>query len=285
MSIITAIFQGIFQAISWLLPISESGHSGLFHNFSSRYSGACSTLTGIIHIGIAIGIIIASYSLFLRLTKESVNTFKDLFAKKLKGSSKQPARSFFYNSLLSFVPMLVLLIPINNELLYNVLNKTASNTTVLDEGIAFLITGALVFVTSKQLKLSCNNGNITIISALVTGLAGIFLVSVSGLSFTLGVFAVLTILCVSKVDAYRLTIVMSVPVLIVMGIVEICVGVTSVGVAQAIIAIVVAVVFGFIGTRVFKFIINKNYFKYFGIYDITIGAIASVIGIFQLALN
>ncbi len=285
MSIITAIFQAIVQALTWLLPISESGHSGLFHNFSGRFSGACSALTGVVHIGIAVGIIAASYGLFFRLSKESFFTIRDLFGKKLKGSSKQPARSFLYMSFLSFLPMLLWLIPVKGEYLYTILNKTASNSTVLDEGISFLITGALVLVTAKQLKLSCNNGNIGVIAALVSGVAAVFLVPVSGLSLTAGVFSLLVILCVSKKSAYRLTIVMSVPVLIVMGISEICVSVTAVTAVQTIVATVVSVIFGFFATKIFKYIVIKNNFKYFGIYDISLGVLATVIGIFQLALN
>ncbi len=50
MSVLTAIFQAIGQAISWVLPISESGHSAIFHNFSGRFTNACSQLTGVVHI-------------------------------------------------------------------------------------------------------------------------------------------------------------------------------------------------------------------------------------------
>ncbi|MDE6125052.1 MAG: undecaprenyl-diphosphate phosphatase, partial [Eubacterium sp.] len=76
MSIITAIFQAIGQALTFIFPISESGHSAVFHDFSSRYSGSCSELTGLIHIGIAIGIIAAFYKVFISLIMEFVNTCK-----------------------------------------------------------------------------------------------------------------------------------------------------------------------------------------------------------------
>lgn len=59
LSIITAVFQAIGQALTFIFPISESGHSAIFHNFAARNSGEVSELTGLIHIGIALGIIIA----------------------------------------------------------------------------------------------------------------------------------------------------------------------------------------------------------------------------------
>ena len=64
MWILTAIFQAIGQAFTWVFPVSESGHSVIFHNFSGRFTNACSQLTGVIHIGIAIGLFIAFYKLF-----------------------------------------------------------------------------------------------------------------------------------------------------------------------------------------------------------------------------
>lgn len=51
------------------VPVSESGHSVIFHNFSGRFTNACSQLTGVIHIGIAIGLFIAFYKLFISLFK------------------------------------------------------------------------------------------------------------------------------------------------------------------------------------------------------------------------
>ena len=69
MWILTAIFQAIGQAFTWVFPVSESGHSVIFHNFSGRFTNACSQLTGVIHIGIAIGLFIAFYKLFISLSK------------------------------------------------------------------------------------------------------------------------------------------------------------------------------------------------------------------------
>lgn len=285
MSVITAIFQGIAQALSWLLPISESGHSGLFHNFSGRYSGACSALTGIVHIGLAIGIALASYGLFIRLSKEFAGTVKDLIGKNLKDSGQAPARSFLYMLMISFLPMILWAIPTGQGTVFAFLRKTGSNATAIDEGIFFLITGAMVLLSWRQLKLARNNGNVTVLNAVVVGFASVFLVPVSGLSLTVGVFTLLLLFGVSKKHAYRYILAMSLPVLLVMGIVEICVAVTPAGVVSAIIGLIISAVAGFMGTRLLKLIISKNYFKYFGIYDISLGVTAFIIGAFQLMLK
>lgn len=286
MSILTAIIQAVLQALSWVLPISEYGHSSLFHDFAGRTSGSCSAITGVIHIGIAIGIVIAFYKLFFSLSKEFFLTFRDLFKKELKGSAKAPARSFMYMTLISFVPMLLWLIPTGkNGFLFSLLRKTGYNGTLLDDGIFFVITGVLVLAAAKQLSLERNNKNVAVISAVIAGIACVVLVPVSGLSLVAGVFAVFMLLGVSKKLALRYSFVMSVPVLVVMGIVQICISVTPAGIAEIILGLVISAAVSFIAVKLLQWIINTHKLKFFGIYDIGIGVIAAVIGIFELILK
>lgn len=103
MWILTSIFQAIGQALTWVLPVSESGHSVIFHNFSGRFSNACSQLTGVVHIGIAIGLFIAFYKLFVNLFKNFFGTFDDIFHKKLDLKNITPQRNFMYMTVLSFM--------------------------------------------------------------------------------------------------------------------------------------------------------------------------------------
>ncbi|MFR5876562.1 MAG: undecaprenyl-diphosphate phosphatase [Eubacterium sp.] len=286
MSILTAIIQAVLQALSWILPISEYGHSSLFHDFAGRATGSCSAITGVIHIGIAIGILISSYKLFLTLSKEFFGTFKDLFRKQIKGSSKSPARSFMYMTLISFVPMILWLIPTGkNGFLFALLRKTGFNGTLLDDGIFFAITGLLVLAAAKQLSLARNNKNVSVLFAVVVGVLSIFLVPVSGLSLTAGIFAVLMLLGVSKKLSFRYSIVMSVPVLIVMGIAQICTAVISAGAVEIILGVIISAAVSFIAVKLLQWIINANKLKFFGIYDIGIGVIAIIIGIFELILK
>lgn len=283
MSIITAIFQAVFQVICWILPISETGHSAVFHDFSNRFSGACSSLTGIIHIGIAVGIVIAMYKIFIILGKEFFGSIRDLTKKQSPIKDAKPSRHFMLMTLLSFLPMLVLLIPVGKgKILYSLLSATQFNKTLLDEGILLALMGALALLVSQRLKKSSNNKNVGVIEALIVGVANVFLVCVSGLSLVFGIFAVLMLLGVAKKPSYRYAMVMSVPVLVVMGIVEIVASVTKVGVVPAIIGIVIAVALSYFVTNVLRVIINKNYIKYFGIYDIALGVIVLVVGIFEL---
>lgn len=283
MSVITAIFQAILQAIAWIFPISETGHSALFHSFADRADSTCSALTGVIHIGIAVGIVLAMYKTFMRLGKEFFGTFKDLAQKNLKGK-KNNSRHFMYMTLISFLPMILWLIPIGDSFLFTMLTKTSHNTTLLDDGIFVALTGALLLIAHKQLSLDVNKKNVNVVCAVVIGFFSVLLVPLSGLSLVAGVISVLILFQVSKKLAFNYAFVMSVPVLFVMGIVQICIG-TSAGIAGGIIGFVISVIISFFAVKVFKYLFGKNQLNFFGIYDLGVGVIALVIGIFQLALN
>lgn len=286
MSIITALFQAIGQALAWLLPISEWGHSSIFHDFSGRATGACSTLTGVVHIGIAIGIIAALYKVFLTLAKQFFETFSDLFKKQLKTKPVSPSRKFMYMTLLSFVPLILWAIPTGkNGLLFSLLHKTGYNGTLLDDGIFFVLTGILVLLSAKQLSLSKNDKNVTVLSAVIAGVACVFLIPVSGLSLMAGIFAILLLFGVSKKLSLRYAFVMSVPVLLVMGIVELCIAVSASSIVSVIIGLVVSAVVSFFTVKAVMWIVNHNKIKYFGFYDLGIGVITAVIGIFELVLK
>lgn len=285
MSILNAIVQAILQSIAWVLPISESGHSSMFHDFASRQTGANSTITGVIYIGIAVGIIIAMYKLFLKLSVQFAGTFKDMFKKQLKGSNKRPIRAFMYMTLVAFVPMVLWAIPTGHGLIYTVLHRTSFNNTLLDDGIFFVVTGLLLLFVNKKLTKGYEEKTVTILPAVVVGMLSVFFVPVSGLSLIAGVFCVLVLFGVSKSLAYKFSFVVSAPVLVVMGIVEMCTATVFANWISIILALVISVLFSFLAVKVLIYVIKKLYLNYFGIYDIAVGIIIAIVGIFEIVLR
>lgn len=286
MSILTAIFQAIFQAITCIFPISETGHSSMFHDFAGRFDASGSMLTGAVHIGISIGIIIAFYKLFLSLTTEFFATFGDIFKKRIKGSQKAPKRKFMYYTLLSFTPMVLWLIPTGkNGFLFSLLKKTGYNATLFDDGIFFLITGALLLLAIRQLHLSKNDKNISLVFALIIGFASLILLPVSGLSFIGGIFCILMLLGVTKKLSLRYAFVLSAPVLMVMGIIEMCTSANPAGVVAIIIGIILSAGVSFVCVRLLHWVISNDKLKYFAYYDLGLGVLTLIIGIFELILR
>lgn len=286
MSIIKAILQAIGQAIAWVIPISESGHSAVFHDFSARYTNACSQLTGVIHIGIAIGIVIAFYKMFLQLSKTFFTEWADLFRnRRIEMKETSSRRSFMYMTILSFVPMIFYAIPAGKYgNVYGIFHRMSYNGNVLGEGLCMALLGALLFVVSTMLNKNFNPLP-KWAQALIIGIIAFLAVPTAGCSVVGGIFCIGILVGMSDKYAIRYSMVISVMVLLVTGIVEICVGVTTVTFLQVIFALVFSAAAAFLAVKVLVYVVNKNYLKYVAVYDISVGLICFVVGIFQIMVK
>lgn len=286
MSVLTAIFQAIFQAICFIIPISESGHSAIFHDFSGKADGTVAALTGVIHIGIALGIFLAMFKLCIKMGAEFGKCAADVVRKDFSYREAKPPRRFLLMLMLCFAPMLVWLIPIGKTgMLYEVLRRTGFNGTLLDTGVFLAVTGALLLAALRQLSLGKNENGISVLPAVCAGVVSIALVPVSGLALIGGVFSLLVIFGVTKKQSMNFALLMSIPVLIVSGIIELATAVYAVTLVQVIIGLVLSIAVSFLCTRVFKWLVNKAYMKYVAYYDLFLGAIVAVIGIVQLIIR
>lgn len=285
MSIITSIFQALFQALTWIFPISESGHSAIFHDLSGRYTNACSQLTGVVHIGIAVGIVIAFFRLFSGLFKSFFTGWSDLFRRRLEVKNASSQRKFMFMTIFSFLFFLPYLIPAGKYTnVFEMLHRTSYNGNLLGEGICFMLTGALIIVTAAAVNM--NGKKIpALVQAAVIGLVAFLALPSAGCSFVFGIYAAAILLGMSEKYALRYSMVLSVPVLITAGVIELCTAVTPVGVAAGIIAFVLSAATAFFAVKLFIFVIRKKALKYFAYYDIAIGFICSVIGIFEIVIN
>lgn len=286
MSIITAIFQAIFQAITYIFPISESGHSAIFHDFAGRADGTSTQLTGAISIGIALGIFAAAFKMFAKLSAELVGTGNALVHKEFSFKNSTPARKLLIYLLISFLPMLLWLIPLGKfGMTYRVLKATAYNSTLLDDGVFIAALGALIFFAARQLSLNKNKSFVTLPAAITVGVCSVFFVPVSGLALIGGVFAVLVLFGVSAKLSLKYALVMSVPVMLVSGVVQLCTADYKSSLIAIIIGVILSAPVAFFSVRVLTNVIKKGFLKYVSYYDLSIGLIAAVIGIVQLIVR
>lgn len=286
MSIITAIFQAIGQVITFIFPLSENGHSAIFHDFSSRLTNNCSELTGLIHIGMALGIIIASYKIFMRLIYEFVFTGREIFTKSLDLKKTSNSRRFMYYTFIPYIFMIAYAIPLGKSgNVYSVLNSYSYDGNLLSEGICFIITASLLLAASFKLSKGEKGNNVSALCAVVIAVAAFFAVPVSGLSLCCVVLAFAVLFNTNRKIAYRYFVSISVPILIVKGVVEIAKCVTYVNILTGIIAVVLSAALAFFAAKLLLFVIKKNYLKYFSFYNYTIGAITLITGIIEIAVK
>ncbi len=286
MSIIIAILQAILQAIAYIIPISESGHSAIYHDFAGKADGSIAVITGVVHIGIALGILLALYKTFLKMGREFFTSGSDIIKKQFSYQNASKARQFMLMTLLAFAPMLLWLIPMGKHgFLLDVLRRTGYNDTLLDEGIFIAITGALLFFAAQQIAAGKNRTFVTFAAAGVAAVFMLVLVPVSGLSVIGGVFAILVLFGVSTNLSYKYAMVVSVPTLIGMGIFDLTAATYKASVVQIIVALLFSIAVTFICVRVLKWVIKKQYLKFIALYDLGVGAIVAVIGIVQLIVR
>lgn len=286
LSIITAIFQAIGQALTFIFPISESGHSAIFHDFSSRYSDSCSELTGLIHIGIAIGILAAFYKVFISLFMEFVNTCKDVWYKNFNIKTAKNSRKFMYYTVIPYVFMLFYLIPAGKKgNLYQLLKSFSYDGNLLLEGICFLFTGLIILLAFFTLQKKQKGTQLSLPIVLILSVAVFLSIPIAGLSLSAMIIAVAIISKVNKNIAYRFFIIISVPVLIVGGIIEIVNCVTYVNIITGIVGVVIAGAASFFISKFFKAILNNSYIKYFSYYNFAVGAIIAVTGIAEIFIK
>lgn len=285
LSIITAIFQAIGQALTFILPISESGHSAIFHDFASRYSGASSELTGLIHIGIAIGILIAFYKVFLRLFVEFFNTGKEIFTKNFNLKKSTNSRKFMYYTLIAYIPMLFYFIPAGKKgNVFQMLDFLSHDENLLCEGIGFLICAVLLLLAYFTLQKKQKGNQLSLPVAILLSFILFMAIPVPGLSLSAMLISAAVICGINKNISFRYFISVSVPVLLVKGIIEIVTCVTYVNILTGVIGVVIAAVCAFFVSKFLKVIISNMYLKYFSYYNFAVGTIAAVIGIVQLIL-
>ena len=110
-------------------------------------------------------------------------------------------------------------------------------------------------------------------------------IPIAGLSLSAMIIAVAIISKVNKNIAYRFFIIISVPVLIVGGIIEIVNCVTYVNIITGIVGVVIAGAASFFISKFFKAILNDSYIKYFSYYNFAVGAIIAVTGIAEIFIK
>lgn len=286
MSILTAIFQAIAQAVTFLFPVSESGHSAVFHDFAGRYAGACSELTGLIHIGIAIGITIAFYKVFIKLIYEFFMGWSELFKKNLKISESSNSRKFMYLTVIPYVLLPFYLIPIGDKgNIYSILQSVSYDGNVLSEGICFIIIAVLLLISSFKLSKNEKGHPLGLPCALIVSVLLFITLPIAGFSMPVIAICIPILFGVNKKVAFRYFTALSVPMLIIFGIAEIIKCVTYVTIIEGIIAVVIAGAVSFLCAKLLLFVVSKNHLKYFSYYDFAIGGISVLAGVIELLIN
>lgn len=286
MSIFKAIILGIVQGITEFLPISSSGHLSLFQHFLQVDGEGSLLFSVLLHLGTLIAVFIVFYKTIFELVIDAFGLLKDIFTgkfkfKKLRGKKKMLVMFFF-----SCIPLLLLLIPVGNDMkLMDVLGRLSEDDSILVEGICFLLTGALLLMSTYVSKKKTLTREVNTLDAFAIGIAQAFAAGFPGISRSGSTISTGMICGVSKENMVEYSFILGIPAILVANAVELKDAVemgAQLELLPTVIGIIVAAVVGIACIKLLQWILKKDMWKYFGIYCLILGIftiICSIIGL------
>lgn len=286
MSIIKAIILGIVQGVTEFLPISSSGHLSLFQHFLNVDGEGSLLFSVLLHLGTLIAIFIVFHKTIFELVVDAFGLVKDIFTGKFKFKQLQGKKKMLVMFVFSCIPLLLLLIPVGNDLkLMDVLGGLSEDDSILVEGFCFLFTGFLLLTSTYISKKKTLNREVNTLDAFAVGLAQVFAAGFPGISRSGSTISTGMICGVSKEYMVEYSFILGIPAIIVANAVELKDAVETgaqLELLPTIIGVIVAAVVGVACIKLLQWILKKDMWKYFGFYCLVIGIftiICSALGI------
>lgn len=286
MSIIKAIILGIVQGVTEFLPISSSGHLSLFQHFLNIDGEGSLLFSVLLHLGTLIAVFIVFHKTIFELVVDAFGLVKDIFTGKFKFKQLQGKKKMLVMFVFSCIPLLLLLIPVGNDLkLMDVLGGLSEDDSILVEGFCFLFTGFLLLTSTYISKKKTLNREVNTLDAFAVGLAQVFAAGFPGISRSGSTISTGMICGVSKEYMVEYSFILGIPAIIVANAVELKDAVETgaqLELLPTIVGVIVAAVVGVACIKLLQWILKKDMWKYFGFYCLVIGIftiICSALGI------
>lgn len=286
MSIIKAIILGIVQGVTEFLPISSSGHLSLFQHFLNIDGEGSLLFSVLLHLGTLIAVFIVFHKTIFELVVDAFGLVKDIFTGKFKFKQLQGKKKMLVMFVFSCIPLLLLLIPVGNDLkLMDVLGGLSEDDSILVEGFCFLFTGFLLLTSTYISKKKTLNREVNTLDAFSVGLAQVFAAGFPGISRSGSTISTGMICGVSKEYMVEYSFILGIPAIIVANAVELKDAVETgaqLELLPTIVGVIVAAVVGVACIKLLQWILKKDMWKYFGFYCLVIGIftiICSALGI------
>ena len=279
MDYINVIIQAIIQGLTEFLPVSSSGHLSVVQHITG-YSGETALILSIVlHLGTLVAVFAAFWRTILGMIKEFFLMFADIFTGKFSWRDMNSDRRMVFMVIIATL----ILVPV--YFVKDFFTARQGDGDIIFEGIAFLFTAVLLFLSDK-----CNNGTktgeqIKVKDAVTVGLfqcvALVPGVSRSGSTPAAGLFCGL-----EKNTAVTFAFILGIPAILGGSVLEIGDALKSDMQLDWValgIGFVVAAVVGFLAIKLVKWLLDRDRFKIFGVYTLLIGILCILGGIWEHA--
>lgn len=279
MSLLNTIFQAIIQGLTEFLPVSSSGHLSLFQHFTGKSGEGALLLSAILHLGTLVAIFIAFWDTIWALIKELGRCCVDIVHKNFFKNMNPDRRA-----IVMLIISTAILVPF--VFVKGFFESFAEDDSILAEGICFLYTAAILFLSDRCTKGKKELGSINGKDAVTVGLFQVVAllpgVSRSGSTISAGLF------CGFKREtAVRYAFLMGIPAILGGCLVEVkdAISTDMTFKADYIVGFIVAAVVGVLAIKMVNWLVKSDKFKIFAYYTGILGAVVIVIAIIEAIIG
>ncbi|MBQ9376120.1 MAG: undecaprenyl-diphosphate phosphatase [Ruminococcus sp.] len=282
MSVFSAIFQAIIQGLTEFLPVSSSGHLSLYQHFTGNSGEGALMFSAVLHLGTLVAVFFAFWNIIVALIKEFVLMIKDIFTGKFKWSQMNGERRM----IIMIVISTACLIPF--YIFKGWFEGIAEDSSIFAEGLCFLYTAALLYMSDKCVKRNKKPKDITTKDAVTVGFfQGVALlpgVSRSGSTITSGLFTGF-----SRSTAVQYSFILGIPAILGGCLIEVKDAVkahqASVGFGKCFLGFIVAAVVGLCAIKLVEWLVKSDRFRVFAYYTCGLGVLVILISIIEAIMG
>ena len=269
MNILDVIIQAIIQGLTEFLPVSSSGHLSVVQHITSYSGESALVLSIVLHLGTLVAVFAAFWNTIWGMIKEFFFTIGDIFTGKFSW------RNMNANRRMMFMVIIATLILVPVYLFKDFFTARQGDGDIVFEGIAFLFTAVLLFLSAKCTDGIKDGRDMTIGDAVTVGLfqcVALFPgVSRSGSTTAAGLFCGL-----DKSTAVTFAFILGIPAILGGSVLEIGDALHSemeLDWAALAIGFVVSAAVGFLAIKLVKWLMERDRFMIFGVYTMIIGTL------------
>lgn len=277
MNLLESILQAVIQGLTEFLPVSSSGHLSLFQHFFDLDGEGALLNSVVLHLGTLLAVFIAFHQTIAVLVAEFFQTVKDIFTGRFKWKSMNASRRMIIMIILSILPLFGFYI------FKDFFTALSEDSSIIAEGIGFLYTSALLFLSDRCVKGKKKPGEATAGDALTIGVfQGIALVP--GISRSGSTISAALLRGLSREAAVEYSFILGIPVILAGALVEFKDAVQQEAAIEWLplsVGFLVAAVTGFFSIKMIKWLVKNDRFKIFALYTLILGILVLGAGIYE----
>ena len=277
MSIFNAIMQAIIQGLTEFLPVSSSGHLSLYQYFTGNSGEGALFFSAVLHLGTLVAVFVAFRRRIGLLIKEFGLMVKDIWRGKFSFKNMNGERRMI---IMMFVSCLCLL-PFAPFLDW--FEHFAEDGSILAEGICFLYTAAILFMSDRCMKGTKTPADIKTGDAVTVGvMQGVAMlpgVTRSGSTISAGLFCGFT-----RETAVEYSFILGIPVILLGCLTEVKGALedkTAIDWGSCGIGFVVAAIVGLCAIKMVSWLVKTDKFKVFAYYTAILGCAVIIAAIIE----